>query len=374
VVFGARVVQDRFPGIGRAAFGLLRALAASDHGFDLVALHPPRARDSRFDVAALAGAIRLVESEVPPYSVSEQLRLPRLAARLRAELWHAPCPVMPLALPCRRVVTFYDALPLRDPAALRPPWARSLLRVLLRRALRSATRVVAASASAAAEATALFALAEERVRVVPSGVDAGFAPQPATRVAAVRGRLGLPAEYVLHVGSHRPHKNLDGLLAAWRIIADREQLQGLVLVLAGLGTVAAQHEAGVIRTGAVAEADLPALYSGARLLAFPSLWEGSGLPVLEAMACGTAVVCSDRGALPETAGDAALVVDPDEPAALAAGITRLAADAELRARLRARGLARAAAFTWERSAGAVVTAWREALSPHESAGRRKARP
>jgi alpha-1,3-rhamnosyl/mannosyltransferase len=174
---------------------------------------------------------------------------------------------------------------------------------------------------------------------------------------------------VLYLGSNKPHKNLVRLIEAWRIVTSSFQLPASCLIVAGVWDErypevklrAAELGLGdrVIFLGPVAESDLPALYSGATLFAFPSIYEGFGLPVLEAMACGVPVVCSNVSSLPEVAGAAALLVDPLDVDGLAAAIGRVLADGNLRAELRQKGVAQAARFTWEETARRTLAIYRE---------------
>ncbi|MDX6665482.1 MAG: hypothetical protein QOG68_1688, partial [Solirubrobacteraceae bacterium] len=186
----------------------------------------------------------------------------------------------------------------------------------------------------------------ERIEVIGLGVDhERFTPE-----GPGRDDLG---DYVLYPANLWPHKNHARLLEAWR------QVDDLTLVLIGQSFGRASEQERVRHLGHVAHEDLPALYRGARAVVFPSLFEGFGLPVLEAMACGTPVAASDRGALTEVAGGAALLFDPESVPAIAAAVRQIAGDEALRARVRAAGLARAAECTWARAADAHVRAYRQ---------------
>ena len=193
----------------------------------------------------------------------------------------------------------------------------------------------------------------EKITVVYPGRD-----EPLARVdpAPVRARYGLAPDYLLHVGTLQPRKNLARLMEAAASL--RARWPELQLVLAGqpgwqAGPILAQaraHSDSVRLLDYVPDDDLPGLYSGARAFVFPSLYEGFGFPVLEAMACGTPVVCSNTSSLPEVAGEAALLMDPEDTAALAGAIGRLLEDTALRENLIARGLEQARKFSWERAA------------------------
>jgi glycosyltransferase involved in cell wall biosynthesis len=240
-----------------------------------------------------------------------------------------------------------------------------------------AARVIADSEATRRDVVELLGAAPDMVRVVPLGCDPRFTPGDAEAARrTVAAELGIEAPFVLHVGTVEPRKNLPGLISAFGQ-ARRTRRLPQVLVLAGApgwgvepvrARIAAEGLADVVRlTGPVSEAQLLALYRAADLFAFPSLYEGFGLPVVEAMACGTPVVTANVAALPEVAGDAALTVDPRDETALAEALDRGLNDLELRARLRAAGPARAAAFTWERCAAATLAVYEEA-APSLAAG------
>lgn len=240
------------------------------------------------------------------------------------------------------------------------PQTHSLLnRVYLQwmtpRFLRAAAHIVAVSESTRADALRLYGLAPERVHVVYGAAGPEFAPvTEASALAAVRRRYDLPPRFILFVGTLEPRKNLVTLLKAFTAA----QLPEVALVLAGRAgwrTAALRRqlaEAGpqVRALGFVPDEDLPALYSLAEAFAFPSLYEGFGLPVLEAMACGAPVLCSEVASLPEVAGDAARLLPPTDARAWAEALQRITTDPALRAELRARGLAQAQRFSWARAA------------------------
>jgi alpha-1,3-rhamnosyl/mannosyltransferase len=252
------------------------------------------------------------------------------------------------------VVTCYDLIPLLYPGSFRPA-QRAVYAAAHRLALARARGVLAISETTKADLVRVFGVAPERVHVTPLAADPGFRPLPPELPARLRAARGLPERFALYVGSNKPHKNLVGLVRAYaRARAGGGAATESALVVAGPwderypeAKHAAEREgvAGhVLFLGPVPEADLPALYGAATLFAFPSEYEGFGLPVLEAMASGTPVVCARAGALPEIAGDAAFYVEPRDVSDIAAGLQRILQDAELRHTLRARGLDRARAF------------------------------
>jgi glycosyltransferase involved in cell wall biosynthesis len=269
----------------------------------------------------------------------EQLVLPLRARGARAVL--CPANLAPLAA-ARAVVVIHDAAPLRHPGWYSRTYATAQ-RLLLPAIARRAQRVVTVSEFARAELAELLGV---EATVVPGGVDERFTP--AADAAAARRALGLKRPYVLTVASHTARKNLIALVPAARALA----ADGIDVVVAGGHRPQFAQEAGLDALellGHVDDALLPGLYAGAEAFALPSLYEGFGLPVLEAMACGTPVVAAAAGALPETCGDAAVLAEP-EGEAFRAALIELLGDAPPRERLRAAGLARAATFTWDRTA------------------------
>jgi glycosyltransferase involved in cell wall biosynthesis len=273
----------------------------------------------------------------------EQLALPLLARRAGAQLLLSPANVAPLAF-AGNVVVVHDAVALTHPewfSRAYAAWHRTLLPAVVRRA----RRVITVSAFSREELAAAVPGAE--ADVIPGGVDERFTP--GADAAAARAALGLERPYVLCVSGESPRKNFAVLAAVARAIdAD--------VVTAGSRRAhhgAPSSPAGVRALGYVPDDLLPGLYAGAAAFVLPSRHEGFGLPCIEAMACGTPVVAAAAGALPETCGDAALLVDPGRGAEVAEAVASVLADAELAAGLRDRGSTRAAQFTWERTAREV---------------------
>lgn len=258
--------------------------------------------------------------------------------------------------------TVFDAIPLSHPEWANPR-LRTVKNLVLRATVRWADRVIAISRAMVPELVEHYRIAEDRVSVTPLGVDDHwFVREPPERIAALRQRHSLRERYLLFVGTLQPRKNVARILAAYQqlppalradvqlVVAGRTGWQTTELVAALRAAGAAGH---VRWLDYVPQADLRALYQGASAFVFPSLYEGFGLPVLEAFASGIPVVCSNVTSLPEVAGDAALQVDPTDVDALAAAMQSLVTDTVLAAALCRRGLARAREFTWERCADAT---------------------
>ncbi len=264
----------------------------------------------------------------------------------------------------RQVVTVHDVIPwtMDIPVSATKRHVENQ-----RRRLPRCAAIIAVSPSGANEAITELKLDPARVHVVPEGVDAVFTAEPAAADSPLRRRLGLPATYVLWVGSlrrHDPRKALDGLLEAM------SQVDGATLVLTGAEGDESQRllgraaELGVplVLTGYVSDADLAALYRGAAVVAVPSLHEGFGLPVVEALACGAPVIASRTGNLPALAGGTAVLVPPGDSRALAGALSELLRDRSARARLAEAGPAAAAAYRWSRAAEMTAAVYRKVLT------------
>jgi glycosyltransferase involved in cell wall biosynthesis len=298
--------------------------------------------------------------------VWEQLAQPRVLRQIGADLVHGPVFVGPLLAPCPVVVTIHDLSFIRFPDLFRPA-NRLYLTLLTRLSARRARRLIAVSSHAAAETTRLLGVPPEQIDVVYHGVDPAFRPLPDDEVAAFRHRRGLPERFALFVGTLEPRKNLVRLVEAF----DRIRNDQASLVLVGgkgwlydelFATVEALGLSKVVTfAGYVTDDELPLWYNAATALAYPSVYEGFGLPVLEAQACGTPVLTSNASSLPEAAGDAGLMVDPYDTDALAAGLHRLLTDESLQCELRERGLVHARQFSWPRTARETAGVYRRAL-------------
>lgn len=290
-----------------------------------------------------------------------------------ADLYHATDFLLPPMFARRTVLTVHDLTFERDPGSAAPTLLRFLQRVVPASA-RRASHVVADSHATARDLTELYGVAPERITVIHSGVDARFRPyadpgEAAAESAALRAKYGIgSAPFVLTVGTLQRRKNHLGLVRAFARLAAHTELD---LVISGgkgwlydevLAEVRARGlERRVRFTGFTAEQDLPALYRAARAFAFPSFYEGFGLPLLEAMASGVPVVSSNASSLPEVAGDAALLVDPRDDDALAAALQRAIDDEVWRASAIERGTARAREFTWERAGRQLLEVYESVL-------------
>lgn len=375
IAFDGRYIQDHYPGIGRYAYNLIRALAECDTGDELLVLYDPAAANTRFNVTELA---TLPGVALHPLKDRFHFFWPRRSSVAWAgrppDIFHAPHCLKPSWLARPSITTVHDLIPLRFPASLPSAARRLLFRAGVWLACRNSQMILTPSEASKRDLLKTFKLPPEKVRVTPSAANESFSPQPKAEVERVMQLYRLPSRYVLHLGGSKPHKNLTQLVDAWTELRGRiagRRLNGDVkLVLAGREDPrypAARRRVSstgtsesVLFAGAIAEQDLSGLFSGATLFVFPSLYEGFGLPALEAMACGAPVVSSSAGALPEVVGSAALCVSPHDVPALADAIEQVLVNESLRRRLAARSLAQAARFSWSRTAKLTRAAYQEA--------------
>jgi glycosyltransferase involved in cell wall biosynthesis len=272
-------------------------------------------------------------------------------------LFHATEHLLPPLRSVPTVLTVHDLIFKHLPAH-----HKRLNRWYLNQALplycRQASHIIAVSECTRRDLVAAYGLPPDKITVVHEAADPRFRPQSAQAVAVVRSRYRLPERYVVFVGTIEPRKNLTRLLAAFEEVYSVGLTDGLVIVgrrgwlydafFAALERSRVRDA--VIFPGYVADADLPAIYAGAQALAFPSLYEGFGLPVLEAMTCGTPVTCSATSSLPEITGDAALPFDPENVQSITTALRRLLSDTDLQASFSQRGFEQAAKFSWDRVA------------------------
>lgn len=308
------------------------------------------------------------EARVIPFPrLWTHVRLAIEVTRHPVDVLFVPAHVLPLVSAGRSVVTVHDLGYLAFPQAHRP-LDRLYLDLSTRWNVTRATRVLADSEATRRDLITRYRAPAEKVAVVYPGWDAEvWRPAPQEQVAAVKARYGIAGDYILYLGTLQPRKNLVRLVQAfarlWGSGFAPGLQNGLQLVLAGQVGWLAQGvfeavrrlglESAVVFTGYIADEEAVALMSGAQAFVFPSLYEGFGFPVLEAMACGVPVVCSNVSSLPEVAGEAALLVDPMDVDALAQAIQRILTDAALRERLVAHGYRQVTCFSWERCARQV---------------------
>jgi glycosyltransferase involved in cell wall biosynthesis len=308
--------------------------------------------------------------------VAEQVMLPARLVAQNVSLLHEPHYVLPPLVPCRAVVTIHDCIHLMFPQYLPNRLAYGYARATLWTAARRAERIFTVSETSKADILRYCDVAAERIIVVYNAIDDRFATPPEPEaIERVRERYQLHGPFALYVGNIKPHKNLERLIDAFDLVR-RGGFERLELLIIGdqiskyprLRRAVDKHKLHkhVRFLGFVADDTLAALYRLATVFVFPSLYEGFGLPPLEAMASGTPVVTSNRSSLPEVVGDAAVLVDPYSAASIAEGIQQVLSDPELRRSLSARGLARAREFSWDASIRRVHEVYMDVASQSTS--------
>jgi glycosyltransferase involved in cell wall biosynthesis len=322
---------------------------------------------------AEAAGLRRRFSRLPTHNPSvrilwEQLIQPWVTVRIDVHLLHGPAFVGPIVSTCPFVVTIHDLSFLLYPGSFRT-LNRTYLRAFTRLSVQRARRVLAVSESTKRDLMQYYHLKPDKIDIVYNGVDSHFRPLPEDQIEGFRSKRGLPERFILFVGTLEPRKNIVRLVEAYARIP-QQPCPPLVLV-GGKGwlydEVFARVEAlnlndRVRFVGYVPAEELAWWYNAATLFVYPSLYEGFGLPPLEAMACGTPVITSATSSLPEVVGDAGLLVDPTDLDALAMAMEQVLTDGALRTEMRAAGLPRARTFSWQRTAQRTVTSYHRALS------------
>ena len=376
VAIDARYVRERPSGIGAMVQALLERVPALLPEVDFLLLTHPRAPRPLTTFAHVREVTVAAEANGPV----TLLALPRVVDLSGVDLFHAPFNIRPVGLRCRTLTTVHDVMWLAEPQLCRSPgpwgWVETLFYGRgIWQALRGSTRLVAVSEATRQAIAALDPAAAARTEVIRHGLDPDFRPalSPAEHgaIAAARHRYAPgAARFVLTVGQAVPYKNHRRVVEAFAQAFRGDGATHLVLVqrlghearelleLARQGGVDGQ----VHIQPAVPFADLLALYRGALALCHPSLTEGWGMPVGEALGCGCPVVTSNRSAMPEVCGEACLTADPTDPAAIAAALRRLRDDERLRERLREAGLARARELRWDTAAQQHAALYRAMLS------------
>jgi glycosyltransferase involved in cell wall biosynthesis len=355
------------PGIGRYMRCLTEAMLAITSEHEYLLILPPDSLDAiRIEQA---GAVQKIACPAAYYSIHEQVELPRMLRRHRVDLLHAPHFNVPLISPCPTVVTIHDAIYLACRGDLPSLAGRLYYQAMMKAAVRAAGQIITVSEFSKSQILR-FLKTDREIEVIYPAVDPAFQPvTDAVRIQEVRVCYGIRGDYVLYAGICKPRKNHAGLLRAFQRFLDSGG--DATLVIAGpmdkaeaeLRRLARELNLAdrVIFTGFVDERDLPALYSGARVYACPSLYEGFGFTVLEAMACGVPVVCSAETSLPEVAADAALYADARNAGAFGDALYQAFTNQNVRQRLVKKGFENLRRFNWHDAALKTLAVYRRAL-------------
>jgi glycosyltransferase involved in cell wall biosynthesis len=344
---------------------LLAVLATLDFENDYFVLRNWRDRDS----VPPGPNFQSVTTYTPCHHRLERWTLGSEIARLRLDLLHSPDFIPPAFGARRFVITVHDLNFLYYPQFLTAE-SRRFYNQQIEWAVRKAAHILADSEATRQDLIRLLAVGPEKVTTVLLAAEQQCRPLPLTEVQAVLNQHELQPGYILFVGTVEPRKNLPGLLSAYRSLLDRKLTSAPLVLVGGRGWLYEETferveelslEDHVRFLHDLSTDELPALYNGAAVLTAPSFYEGFGLPALEAMACGTPVVVSDRGSLPEVVGEAGIQVNPDDISSIAEGLAAVLTEPDLAARLREAGLARAANFTWEKTANQTLSVYRSEM-------------
>ncbi|MBU2602637.1 MAG: glycosyltransferase family 4 protein [Actinobacteria bacterium] len=361
--FDARTID--WSGIGTYSRNLLTQFAGAD--LDVVVFCPDGKRES----VPPAPLFSLVSTNIDPLSRSGRAVFAGMVEQSGVDLLHVPSHYAPVPVAVPLVATVHDVIPLIYPRTVRNPIARARYRRQLARTLGAARCIITVSQISQSTLTGFAGVAPEKVRVIQNGVSRQFQQvSDPEALEAVRRRYRLPERFALWVGDFRPNKNLEFLVSSWALV--QESLgEPLTLVMAGsqegefrkIGREVSRRglDDHVVFPGFIRDADLAAVYSAADVFVFPSLYEGFGLPPLEAMACGTPCVVSNSSALPEVTGRAAMLFNPTSAGQLAECVTRVLTDEELNGNLRREGLRQSALFSWENAAAETLQVYRSVL-------------
>jgi glycosyltransferase involved in cell wall biosynthesis len=353
------------PGIGRYMKCLAESITAQAPEQEYLLILPPHGEH----LVHAPNAQKLCTG-LKYYSVREQFELPRILSRHKVDLLHSPHFLLPLVRPCPAVATIHDVIYMACPEDLPSLAGRLYYRAMMTACSRMATRLITDSNHSKDEIVRYLKADVAKIEVIYPAVDPFFqsGADPA-EVASVRSRFGIDRDYILYVGIYKPRKNHARLLKAFQLLLKTGARSRLVIagpmgegkpILQRLATELgiAEH---VVFTGFVNDADLRALYSGARVCVCPSLYEGFGFTVLEAMACGTPVVCSSATSLPEVAGKAALYFNPYKPEEMAVQLGRAFFSDSMRSALIADGGRNLLRFNWTETARQTLTVYHQAL-------------
>ena len=353
-------------GIGTYVRNLVHWLARLDRESDYVLLC--RREDCEY-VEALGPNFRPLPDPSGNYSVAEQFTVPFNLARVRADLFHAPHYVLPALTPCRSIVTIHDCIHLMFPQYLPGRLAYHYARSSFWIAAHRSARILTVSEASKRDILRFCSIASDKVDVIHNAIDDRFSVPPEdAQMTRVRDRYQLHDRFLLYAGNVKPHKNVERLIDAFARLR-RSGFDDIKLLITGsevsrYATLRhAVHRYNLHKhvrfLGFLSADTLATLYHLADAFVFPSLYEGFGLPPLEAMASGTPVLTSNVSSLPEVVDDAALLVDPYDPQSIADGMRQILSDDAVRKRLVSRGHARAAGFSWEESVKRVLATYRQ---------------
>lgn len=369
-----RTATDHFPGIGRYGSNLVEAMQSQLGEWGRLYILVNSQCSSLKDTSSSGNyGSETIRIPAAPFSLSQQWVVPRVLNRENADLYHSLYYIMPYCSRVPTVLTVYDLIP-----SLFPDYFSFKTRLLYRLcsywAVKKSRHIIAISRSTKNDLATRYRISPEKITVIHLAADHSFYPRGKSEIERTLQVLGLPPRYILYVGSNKPHKNLKRLLKAWEKLSSAKP----ALVIAGLWDPRFQEirryveskrlQNSVYFAGQVDDKLLPALYSGAATFVFATEYEGFGLPLLEAMACGTPVITSNVSSMPEIAGDAALLVNPLNIDELSSALRVVLEDEEFRSKYQALGVKRASYFSWEKCASQTIDVYKKIIGNAHPSG------
>ncbi len=358
----------RSAGISWYIYNLLTHLAQVEAGFRYTAF----LSDSQFQTHS---GLSVQRSRWPTHKplfriLWEQTVLSLALKKAKVDLLHALAFVAPVAAPLPFITTIYDLSFIRYPKAFRPH-NRWYLNTFTRQSAKRAKAIIAISESTRQDVIQAFGVSPDKVHTVYCGVDPVFKPLPASEIAAFKAKKGLPEKFILRLGTIEPRKNVEGVIKAYAFWRKQDKTAPKLFIAGGKGWYYQQvfqlvEELGlsehIVFPGYLPQEDLPLWYNASDLFVYPSHFEGFGLPVLEAMACGTPVITSNVSSLPEVAGEAGILLHPTDTEALNQAMQTVFRNANLARDMRQKGLVQAAKFNWRKTAAQTAQIYRQTLS------------
>ncbi|MBI5748887.1 MAG: glycosyltransferase family 4 protein [Nitrospinae bacterium] len=346
ILIDARVISDKMHGIARYTYNLIKNLSDIDTKNEYVMLSN---HDRLIDFSSGYKNFKLVRCNTPLYSIQEQFKIPKILKREGADIYHSPTFSAPLYQQCKTIMTVHDMIHLVFGKSIH----RLYYRYIVKTAMMKASSIITVSEYSKTDIVKYLGIPKEKIYVTYNGIDEKFRPVHNKTIDNIKKKYGIFSRYILFVGNQKPHKNVDNILKAFKMAMEKEGLNHhliLVGVKNGYIKIAGELDKRVIYINNHTDDDLVELYQSADLFLSPSLYEGFGLPMLEAMACGVPVVTSNRTSIPEVTGNAAILADPENIQEIANAICKVLKDENLKSDLIRKGLEQAKMFSWKRMA------------------------
>jgi glycosyltransferase involved in cell wall biosynthesis len=356
ILIDARVISDKMHGIARYTYNLIKNLPDIDAKNEYVLLS---SYDKLIDFFSRYKNFRFVKCNAPLYSIQEQFKIPKILKREGVDIYHSPTFSAPIYQPCKTIITVHDTIHLIFGKSIH----RLYYRYIVKPAMVRASHIITVSEYSKADIVKYLGIPKEKVYVTYNGIDERFRPAHNKTTDNIKKKYGIFSRYILFVGNQKPHKNVDNILKAFKTAMEKDRLNHL-LILAGVKNsyikTGGDLDRQIVYINNHTDDDLIELYQSADLFLSPSLYEGFGLPMLEAMACGVPVITSNRTSIPEVTGDAAVLVDPENIEEIANAICRVLLDENLKRDLIKKGLERARVFSWRKMAEETLELYKRA--------------